>query len=591
MAFHLVEIAWEVCQQLGGIYTVIRSKAPSIVRRLGDRYTLVGPLNRETAALEFEANPSPIHSAVCNALGRDGYEAVTGTWLIPGRPRVILLDLEGARKQLPEIKYFLWEKHSISTSDPDDLTDQVLLFGFMVEKFLMAFLKETPELRSIAHFHEWMAASAIPEIKRKKLRVSTVFTTHATLLGRYLAQSDDKYFEHLPLVNPGEEARKFGIHQRSAIEAAAAQKADVFTTLSDITALECNYLLKRKPDHLTPNGINFERPVALHEFQNLHVTYKERINQFIIGHFFPSYTFDLDKTLYFFSAGRYEYRNKGYDLLIDSLAHLNRKLKAEGTDKTIVAFLVTKRPTHSINPGVLANFAMMEEIRRVCEGIQEQIGERLFYESAMGNKPQLETLVDDYWWLRLRRTMHAWKTRRLPPIITHNVVDDAGDDVLKQLRFLGLFNAAEDPVKIIYHPDFITETNPLFGMDYEQFTRGCHMGIFPSYYEPWGYTPLECVVRGVPSVTSDLAGFGSYVTQNIADLEDHGVYVLPRRGVTFDDASARLGQHLWEYCQLERRDRIVLRNKCESLSDQFDWNILSAHYFTAYEDALSRLSS
>lgn len=583
----MIEVGWEVCQQLGGIYTVLRSKAPSFSARLGKDYCLVGPYNADSAVLEFEeARHNDVFQKAADRAREAGLAVRSGTWLIPGKPRVLLIELEPGKSRLPEVKYFFWEKHHIQLPAGDDLTDQCVLFGEQVRALVEILAEVSSE--PMIQFHEWMAGTAIPELRRRKVKAGLVFTTHATLLGRYLAQADPRYLDRLPYIDPAAEARRFGIEGRCALEAACAHGAHAFTTLSDVTALECQHLLKRRPDVLTPNGIFIERPVALHEFQNLHVTFKEKINQFITGHFFPSYTFDLDRTLYFFSAGRYEYRNKGFDLLLDSLARLNTRMKGEGTDKTVVAFIITKRPFHTINPGVLANFALMEELRRTCLSIQAQVGERLFQTAAAGKTADLNGLVDDYWWLRLRRTTHAWKNKGLPPIVTHNLVDDGGDDILKQLRYLGLFNAKEDPVKVIYHPDFVTETNPLFGMDYEQFTRGCHLGIFPSMYEPWGYTPLECVVRGIPAITSDLAGFGSYAARNVPEHQKQGLTVLERRHRDFDMASRDLTDRLFDFVSLERRDRIVLRNRVEALSDLFDWNTLCEHYFEAYSAAAKR---
>ena len=271
-----------------------------------------------------------------------------------------------------------------------------------------------------------------------------------------------------------------------------------------------------------PNGLNIQRFAVLHEFQNLHRQYKRQIHRFTMGHFFPSYHFDLDKTLYFFTSGRYESRNKGMDLTIEALARLNFHLQRTGSDKTVVAFIITRCPTRSINVTALESKAMLDELHTVAEAIQKQIGARLFESAASGKIPDLNSLVDEYWLLRLRRTMHTWK-RELPPgIVTHDLVDDASDDLLNQLRGCRLWNQEHDRVKVIYHPDFITPTNPLFGLDYDQFVRGCHLGIFPSYYEPWGYTPLESIALGVPAVTSDLAGFGSYVSQMMHDHDEKG---------------------------------------------------------------------
>jgi glycogen synthase len=237
---------------------------------------------------------------------------------------------------------------------------------------------------------------------------------------------------------------------------------------------------------------------------------------------------------------------------------------------------------------VLRSRAIMEEMRNNCDALKNEFGDNLFRTTAMGISPRFEKLVDDYWLLRLRRTAYAWKTSRLPLLTTHELLDEGRDEVLGQIHSAMLFNLADHPVKVVYHPDFITATNPLFGMDYDQFVRGCHLGIFPSFYEPWGYTPLECVARGVPSVTSDLSGFGTYLLENMPDCAERGLFVVRRRGRSFDAAASELTDWLFKYLKLDRRDRIDLRNKVEGLSEHFDWQNLGRYYAEAHKLALDR---
>jgi len=175
-----------------------------------------------------------------------------------------------------------------------------------------------------------------------------------------------------------------------------------------------------------------------------------------------------------------------------------------------------------------------------------------------------------------------------PPVVTHNMVDDSHDPILNHLRHRGLFNTAQDRVKVVYHPEFIVSTNPLFGMDYEEFVRGCHLGVFPSYYEPWGYTPAECTVMGVPSVCSNLSGFGAYVQAHVEDHEHKGLFVVNRRDVGADESVGQLARILHEFTRLSRRERIALRNRTERLSELFDWNNLYSYYRQAHDLALSR---
>ena len=371
----LCEVSWEVCRQVGGIYTVIRSKAPAIVDRWGDRYVAIGPYDEANLPAEFEEMaPAGIFGAAVCRLQEQGLSARFGKWLIAGQPQAVLFDPRSAMVRLAEIKYRFWEHHRFSLPPCDELMDSVAAFGYMVEMFFRELVKLQPDGPVIAHFHEWMAGAAIPELRRDNVPVSIVFTTHATLLGRCLAMSDPWFYDHLPFVDWAGDARRFNIEPQVYIERAAAHGAHVFTTLSDITAYECQHLIGRPADLLLPNGLNIERFVAMHEFQNLHREYKHRINQFVMGHFFPKYNFDLDKTLYFFTSGRYEYRNKGFDLTIEAMARLNAVMRDEDIDRTIVFFLVSRRPFKSINAEVLNSHAQMEEIRKACEAMKDQVG-------------------------------------------------------------------------------------------------------------------------------------------------------------------------------------------------------------------------
>ncbi|WP_181305523.1 glycosyltransferase [Rufibacter sp. XAAS-G3-1] len=585
---HLLEIAWEACNQVGGIYTVIRSKVPAMIEYWGDQYCLIGPFFPKQAAHEFEPTEdySDVYGQAVLELRAQGVECYYGTWLVTGRPRIVLINPQSAMGQMDTIKYLLWENHRIPTSN-EDLLHQVLAFGDLVRRFISLL---SSKAQVVAHFHEWMVGSAIPDLRREHVPVKIVFTTHATLLGRYLAMNDPNFYDQLTSVDWQKEARHFNIEPAVSIERAAAHGSHVFTTVSEVTVRECIYLLDRIPDTVLPNGLNIRRFTAMHEFQNLHLTFKKRIHRFVMGHFFQSFPFDLDKTIYLFTSGRFEYRNKGFDLTLEALARLNHRMKVSKSDMTVVMFFITKQPFTTINPHVLHSKALMEEIQETCEAIKDQIGERLFYDAAASTEhklPELNEYVDDYWKLRYRRTIQSWKTHLLPPVVTHNLINDQSDEILNFLRVSNLVNNADDRVKIVYHPDFISPTNPLFGMEYGQFVRGCHMGIFPSYYEPWGYTPLECVASGIPAVTSDLSGFGDYVKKNVKKHTDKGIYVIDRHERSFDDSAEQLTKHLYDYVEMSRRERISQRNKVESLSEMFDWKKLLVHYERAYQLALS----
>src|SRR6056297_3329384 len=362
----LFEIAWEVCNQVGGIYTVIRSKVPSVIEKWGmDNYFLIGPYFEDQAVAHFDPATdysTPVGKAVLKMQER-GFEVYYGQWIVSGRPHVVLFNPYSVFDKLGEIKHFVWQDYHISLPGQDELLDKVAAFGFQVKEFLRYLCtSELCDSRVIAHFHEWMAGLPIPGIRKENLNIKIVFTTHATLLGRYLAMNDNGFYDHLPFYNWETEARNFNVRPIVEIERASAHGAHVFTTVSELTARECTHLLGRTPDLILPNGLNIERFEALHQVQNQHSQYKGKIHDFVMGHFFQSYSFDLENTLHFFTSGRYEYHNKGYDLTLEALARLNWKMQQTNSKMTVVAFFITRRPYFTFNPDVLHSKALIEDI-------------------------------------------------------------------------------------------------------------------------------------------------------------------------------------------------------------------------------------
>ena len=594
---YLIEISWEVCNQVGGIYTVIRSKAPAMVEHAHGQYCMIGPYISKNINAELETlnDSQDVFGLAAAALRKKGYDVNYAQWLITGRPRVVLLNPLVEAQVLNVVKYLLWKNHGVAIPHDNKAIDQIIAFNYLTKLFIDELVRITGnDLPIIAHFHEWMSGLPILDIKREMMPVKTIFTTHATQLGRHLAINSPFFYAHLPFFKWEDEAKKFGIETEAKIEYSCSQNADILSTVSDVTARECKHLLRRKPEVIMPNGLNIQRFEALHEFQNLHVQYKEQIHEFVMAHFFQSYSFDLDKTLYFITSGRYEYKNKGFDLTIEAISRLNQKLKREKSDVTVVLFIVTKRDFHGIRSEVLQSKAMMQEILQTTQAIQQQVGRKLFYESTVREDtklPDLNEFVDEYWKLRYRRTLQSWKTKKNPPVVTHYLVNEEQDEVLAFLAEKGLANSPEDPVKVVYHPDFINSSNPLFGMDYHQFVRGCHLGVFPSYYEPWGYTPLECMASGLPSITSDLSGFGDYILHHIPDHDDIGLHVVERGKRTFDWSANQLCGMMHKFIKQPRRSRIMQRNNVENNSGVFDWENLIRHYTEAYRKVLDKPES
>jgi glycogen synthase len=594
----LFEISWEVCNQVGGIYQVVRSKAPLMVHRWRDRYCLIGPYVERKAPLEFEpTQPNEWFARLLGELERVGVHAHHGLWLIPGRPRVLLLEFRRFEAELASLRSALYSELRIE-SHAEPVLDDALLFGEAVRRAFEAAERALggprgasafePPRRLLAHFHEWQASVALPFLRRRSPDVATAFTTHATQVGRYIASSEPDLYERLGQIDPEAMAAHYNVRMQHGVESACARDAHVFTTVSQITAEECTSLLGRTPDVITPNGLDVARYNVGHDFQTFHADFKQRLHNFTMGYFFPYSHFDLDRTMYMFTSGRFEPRNKGFDLCLEAMARLNSQLKLMRLNVTVVFFIIASRPTRSIHPLVLEKRGVLNELRDVCENILDRVGDALVQRAASGEKLQLDDLTEEYWQLRYRRTQAAFRTQSLPPIVTHILQDDQTDPVLVQLRELQLWNRAEDPVKVVYHPEFITPVSPLWGIEYEQFVRGCHLGLFPSAYEPWGYTPLECMALGTPAISSDLAGFGRYVEETLPDHDQWGLWVLGRRGRSFDEAADDLARRIFEYCTLTRRHRVALRNEVEKRSWDFDWSRLGTAYHRTHDLALER---
>ncbi|XP_055378150.1 glycogen [starch] synthase isoform X2 [Condylostylus longicornis] len=592
------EVAWEVANKVGGIYTVIRSKAFVSTEEMGDTLCMLGPYKEAYARQEVEEidfqKGNPLRSAV-DAMKSRGYKLVTGRWLVDGNPQIILFDIGSGSWKLDQFKSELWEKTSIGVPHLDIETNDAIILGYMIAEFMEEFKRyadldsqdhDIKNPRIVAHFHEWQAGVGLIAIRTKLIDIATVFTTHATLLGRYLCAGNTDFYNNLATFAVDDEAGKRQIYHRYCIERAATHLSHVFTTVSEITGFEAEHLLKRKPDIITPNGLNVKKFSAIHEFQNLHAMSKEKIHEFVRGHFYGHMDFNLDKTLYFFIAGRYEFGNKGADIFIESLARLNAMLKAKHPDTTVVAFLIFPAKTNNFNVDSLRGHAVVKQLRDTINQVQQSMGKRMFDTCLTGRIPDPAELISKDEIVKIKRCLFALHRDGMPPVTTHNVVDDWNDPVLNSIRRCHLFNSTHDRVKMVFHPEFLTQTNPLFGLDYEEFVRGCHLGVFPSYYEPWGYTPAECTVMGIPSITTNLSGFGCFMQEHIADPASYGIYIVDRRYIGLENSVQQLAGFMYDFCKLNRRQRIIQRNRTERLSDLLDWRALGIYYREARVKAL-----
>uniref|UniRef100_H2YK47 Glycogen [starch] synthase n=1 Tax=Ciona savignyi TaxID=51511 RepID=H2YK47_CIOSA len=583
------EVALEVANKVGGIYTVLRSKAESTVEELGEDYCMVGICNERYVAMEVEKMEPvlPQMKRTVDLMREQNIKVVTGRWLIEGYPKVVLFDLDSAWDKYNSWSWELFDKTGIGIPDHDNETKRCVLFGFLTAWFLGEFRAQCGKKSVIiGHFHEWLGVGLLM-CRMREIDISTIFTTHATLLGRYLCAANVDFYNNLDKFKVDIEAGNRQIYHRYCMERAATHSAHVFTTVSDITALEAQHLLKRKPDLILPNGLSIKNTQCMHEFQNLHAIAKEKIHNFVRGHFYGHFDLNLDKTLYMFIAGRYEYSNKGADLYIEAMSRLNHRLKMINSEVTVVAFLIFPASTNNFNVESLKGQAVVKQLKETVDVIKDDIGHKLFDLCLRGKLPNEEQLLDRDHVIKLKRCMYANQCSSLPPIVTHNMTDDANDPILKQIRECNLFNARSDRVKLIFHPEFLSQTSPLISMDYDEFVRGCHLGVFPSYYEPWGYTPAECAIKGIPSVTSNLSGFGCFMQSHLSDPEAYGIYIIDRRFKSIK-SSLEYIYYLYHFCRMTRRERIIQRNRTERLSEFLDWSRLGMYYTNARRLAIDR---
>ncbi len=592
-ADYVFEVAWEVCNKVGGIYTVVRSKAPQMLEYYKSNYFLIGPYFSDKASHEFSQEvPDRKLKQVFDKLKQEGITAYYGRWLIKGKPSVILLDFNKFSYKKNDIKAQMWSDYKIdSLNSPPDY-DEPVIWSMAVGRLLEE-LSSALKGRKVAHFHEWLSGAAILYLKKKNIRIRTVFTTHATVLGRTLTGSDiDLYRKKdgkcvLELMDIEKEAYKHVVQAKHQLEKAAAQNARVFTTVSEITALEAEHILKRKPDILTPNGLDFHKLPNLEEVPIQHKVYKSKIREFLISYVLPHYPIDVENTLIFVISGRYEFRNKGIDVTIRALGKLNKRMKQEDSKKTVVVFFFIPAGTKTINRDIIENRAMFEDVEDFLDDNLKDVREKIMYGISVQKLPDRIKLFDEDFLLELRDKLMSFEKDGDPPVVTHELTDEKNDLILKGFREAKLYNKKMDRVKVIFYPCYLSSSDGLLDMDYNTVVWGSHLGVFPSYYEPWGYTPLECAAYGVPSITTDLTGFGRFVLKNSKD--ETGIFVIRREGEEDDEVVKQLAERMYWYVHLSKEDRIKYKIKAENFAPMCSWAKLVQNYIKAHNKAVEKI--
>jgi phosphorylase/glycogen(starch) synthase len=512
----------------------LASRVPEVQERHGeDGYIAIGPDVPRTEGVAPEFRPDVWNPDLELALRDHEVKVQMGRWLVPGEPRCLLINHSNLYPRKDEILGTYWERYALdSLFGAWDYYDPVLFAygaGVIIEHIRDRFLLPARQT-ALVQAHEWMSAGAILHLQTAAPEIGTVFTTHATMLGRSLAgrRADPHFYRSLESIDPESAAKELEVSSKHSMETVAAREADVFTTVSEITALECEHLLGRRPDVVLPNGFG-ARPVTEEQRQNA------REELFKLAELTTGDQYDRENTLVFALAGRYEYVNKGVDVYLDAAFSLAEDLAARD-GKRVIAYAML--PAGHAEP------------------------KRELWDRAYG----------------------AGSTS--PLRCTHDLVDEANDPITNQLNALGIDNRPGARVHVVHVPIYLDGTDPLIRHKYWDLLPGADLGVFPSFYEPWGYTPLEAVAFGVPAITTDRAGFGRWVAAQ-GDGNSTGVRVLAREGVPFEEVSSSLRKALLEFIDLSPDRRESLREASLRTAELTDWSNFMEHYEDAHHRALA----
>ena len=531
----LFEVSWEVCNKVGGIHTVLSTKAKTILERYGDEYVTLGPWQMQSGdADELPFEESAGFEDFADSCREAGVPVRIGRWMIPGRPRAILVEFSGLFEKKDGILAGLWERYQVDSLQGGwDYIEPVLFghaCGIVIEKWWEAHLAPFRG-RAVAQFHEWMTSSGMLYLNDRVPEIGTVFTTHATMLGRSVASTGQAPRDGLMGRDPLDVAESVGVTAKHSLEGIAARTADVFTTVSEITADEAEVFHHRRAAPILPNGIDLR---VIDEIAG--PVGRDETRARIVGFASRFLAEDVSDAVFVAISGRYEFHNKGIDVFLDSLHKLSQR-----KGRRVVGFVLVPAGN---------------------SGLRNEVSERLA--------------------ANVQDVGAAWD--RAIGISTHNLFDEAQDPVVKHCAKLGLDNARGSRVKVVQIPIYLSEHDECFGLPYEAVLRAMDLSCFPSFYEPWGYTPEESLAVGVPTITSDYAGFGRWCRAAGIGAKE-GVTVLSRVGVDTSEVVLGLEDVLESFIGGEH-DAKELYEICRNTALKTSWKELVERYYEAYSKAL-----
>lgn len=536
----IFESSWEVCNKVGGIYTVLSTRAKTLQDKMKDHILFIGPDCWHAQKSPYFTEDTTLFTDWVRHAAEEGLILKVGRWKVLGNPIAILVDFEPFYTKKNEIYAKCWELFQVDSLHAYGDYDEASMFSYaaalVVESFYNFYLDSSYAV--IYHGNEWMTGLGLLYIQHNLPQIGTIFTTHATSIGRSIAGNNKPLYDYLFAYNGDQMAEELNVQSKHSIEKQTAKYVDCFTTVSDITANECKELLDKPVDFVLPNGFENNFVPAPSSFSRKRKAARKRlldVANALMGT-------DLgDDTIIISTSGRYEFRNKGVDVYIEAM---NRLLRDRNLKKKVLAFIEV--------PGWVGQ-------------PRQDLADRL----AIGGK---------------------FDTPLEIPEITHWLNNMTHDNVLGMLKYLDMHNRKEDNVKLIFLPCYLTGDDGIINMSYYDVVLGNDLCIYPSYYEPWGYTPLEAVAFKVPCITTDLAGFGLWVNSlkgTYSELED-GVKVIHRTDYNYSEVADCIKDTVAMFSNLTPAQVRKVRQKAEEVSKKALWCEFIKYYEQAYDFALRR---
>ena len=556
---YIIEVSWEVCNKVGGIYTVLSTRAKTILTKTDAQLMFIGPdLWKETANPLFKEDKR-LMAGWRKKATEEGLNIRIGRWMIPGEPVAVLVDFTPYYNIKNDIYAEAWNLFKVDSLHAYGDYDEASMFSYAAAKVAESYYRneivkkaktsqadnncQLPKV--IYQAHEWMTGLGALFLKHWIPSIATIFTTHATSIGRSIAGNMKPLYDYMEGYNGDQMADELNMQSKHSIEKQAAHRVDCFTTVSEITDRECAQLLEKKADVITVNGFEDDfvpKGAAFTAKRKEARKVMLNVASKLLGQEFA------DDTIIVSTGGRYEFRNKGIDILLESL---NRLAHEPSLDRDVLAF---------INVPAWVKGPRMDLVERL------QMKEESNCQLSIVNCP-LET-----------------------PIITHELYNMDDDKALSMMRAIGLNNAPESRVKVIFVPCYLNGDDGIFNLPYYDLLPGDDLAVYPSYYEPWGYTPLESVAFHVPTITTDLAGFGLWANSlkgEYSQLED-GVKVIHRTDSNWNEAANEIKNSILAFTKMDAKMVTQLRRRAADISKKALWDKFVKYYLEAYEVALSK---